>query len=525
MATMPNSMAGDFVKASPSHAAGSDALWRAIVRWLDADGDRAVLILLAIFVAGWTVFQVITFAGIGLHPDLPEVFSWGRHPAPGYYKHPPLGALMTAAWFLVFPVTDWAFYLLAMVNAAAALFATDLIARRYLTGDKRLMVPLLLLLTPFYQFHAERFASNQTLLATWPLAVYCFLRAFHCRTPGWSIAAGASAALAMLGKYYSIYLLGGIAVAALTYPGIGRYLKSASPWLSAITGAVVLAPHLVWLATTGYQPFHYAYAVHGAESLGAVLQGIASYLLGGAAYVALPVLLCLVVLRPGWTDLRAMLWPANPDVRMLVIMLAGFFLLPALSAPFFGVALTSLWTMPGWFLLPIVLLAPETASWPRRAALLTAGALLVFTLVADVAIAPALAWVNFNRVDNDDRQYDRALSTRLTGMWHARFDRPLTIVMGDVFLAEAATFYSADHPDSVPFTRLELAPWVTATRLAGEGWAAVCPAASTDCIRALDAFATTQPRSRVEIEIVPRWLGFAGAPGRFVIDMVAPAKT
>ena len=42
---------------------------------------------------------------------------------------------------------------------------TDLIARRYLDHDKRIFVLLFLLLTPFYQFHGQRFASNQTLLS------------------------------------------------------------------------------------------------------------------------------------------------------------------------------------------------------------------------------------------------------------------------------------------------------------------------------------------------------------------------
>ena len=136
-----------------------------IERLIDAgfhrpDQNAGVLVVVALFIAAWTAFQIVTYSSIGLHPDLTEVFAWGRHPAAGYYKHPPLGALMTAAWFAVFPATDWAFHLLAMVNAAAALFFTDLIARRYVSGGKRLAVLLLLLCLPFLQFHGQRFASN-----------------------------------------------------------------------------------------------------------------------------------------------------------------------------------------------------------------------------------------------------------------------------------------------------------------------------------------------------------------------------
>ena len=112
-------------------------------------------------------------------PIYSKPMRWGLHPSPGYYKHPPLAGLAAGVWFLVFPATDWSFHLFAMCNSALALYATYLIARRYLDGDKRIVAVLLLLLTPFYQFHGQRFSTNQTLISTWPIATYCFLRAFE----------------------------------------------------------------------------------------------------------------------------------------------------------------------------------------------------------------------------------------------------------------------------------------------------------------------------------------------------------
>ena len=187
---------------------------RPIDAWFDRERDgRAVAILLLLFVAVWTVFHVVSRASVDLNPDMTEAYAWGRHPSAGYYKHPPLSALMAAAWFAIFPAADWSFHLLAMVNAAIALFAIDRIAKLYLSGDKRLLVLLLLLLMPFYQFHSQRFGANPVLVATWPIATYCFLRAFQTRGLGWSVAAGVAAAAAMLGKYYSIFLIGAFVAA------------------------------------------------------------------------------------------------------------------------------------------------------------------------------------------------------------------------------------------------------------------------------------------------------------------------
>ena len=134
---------------------------RSLGRWLDPEqGNRAVAVLLVLFVLCWTVFQTLSRASVDLNPDLGEIYAWSRHPSAGYAKHPPLGALIAMLWFAAFPPTDWAFNLLAMVNAAIALFAVYHIARMYMPADKALLVLFLLLLTPFYQFHGQRFENR-----------------------------------------------------------------------------------------------------------------------------------------------------------------------------------------------------------------------------------------------------------------------------------------------------------------------------------------------------------------------------
>lgn len=493
-------------------------------RWFDAaDSGRATLIALALFVVTWTLFHSVTYLGVGLHPDLTEIYDWGRHPSPGYYKHPPLGGLMTAAWFAVFPASDWAFHLLAMVNAAAALYITDLIARRYITGDKRLLVLLLLLLLPFYQFHAQRFASNQTLLATWPLATYCFLRAFDTRNITWSLAAGAAAALAMLGKYYSIYLIGGFVIAALSHPARLRYLKSPSPWLSCAAGLMVLSPHIYWLVATGFQPFSYAYTVHGGTSLAQVLAHALGYLIGCIGYIALPAAVYWLAVWPSRGALRDALWPDDPDRRMLVILLGCFILLPPLSAPFLDVLLTSLWSMHAWFLLPIVLLASPPIDVQRRAAAPVAAGVAILTIAAVVVAAPVQAVRNFNNGGSDSRGYTRQLAGELTREWNELVGRPLPIVLGDEKLSAALAFYSPDHPDSVPGFNLALTPWISPGRLRASGFVALCTSADTSCINQSAQMSADNPQARrYTLTIVPRFFGINGAPARFSVVIVPP---
>src|SRR5215471_10327269 len=168
------------------------APWRRpFVRWLDGvEAGWSVPLLLVCFVAVWTAYLSIAYLGAGLHPDVLETWTLGRNFAWGCVKHPPLMGWVTGAWTSIFPPADWSLQLMAMTNAALALWFVDLISRRFAAGDKRLIVLLLLMLTPTYQFHAQRFNANTVLLATWPLATYCFLRAFETRTAFWAVAAG-----------------------------------------------------------------------------------------------------------------------------------------------------------------------------------------------------------------------------------------------------------------------------------------------------------------------------------------------
>lgn len=502
---------------------------RTVARWLDRSDTRAVLAALALFVVAWTLFHTVTYATIGLHTDVLEMYDWSRHPTAGYYKHPPLGALICAAWFAVFPATDWSFHLMAMVNAAVALYLVDLIARRYVSGETRLMVLLLLMLTPFYQFHARRFGANQALLATWPLATYCFLRAFETRALAWSIAAGAAAALAMLGKYFSVYLIGGFVIAALMHPARLAYLKSSSPWISIAAGLLVLSPHLYWLVANDFQPFAFTLATRRVEtSPWQNLLDVGAYLAGGIGYVVLPVAVYLLAVRPDRRTLADTLWPSDPNRRMLVVLLAVFIVLPAIVGGFFGLRNPPLWTMQSWFLLPIVLLAPAGVVWPRRAAVHLASGLVVVAAVAVFAVAPVLSWINFTDGAKDDRGYAPRLSHQVTNAWRARVGNPLPIVLGDGKLSSAVTFYSPDHPDSVPGFVPETSapvstPWVTPLRLAQEGFAAVCRTDDSACVQqARAASAYSSRATRHTVEIAPRFLGQSGPPLRYSIVIVPP---
>src|SRR5215475_5439499 len=289
-------MCGSFTVAA-LRAELSPSRWRdGLSEWVDGvEAGWTVPLLLTGFVVLWQVYLMIAYIDGDLHSDVLETWTLGRSVEWGYSKHPPLMGWAARAWTSVFPLTNWSFQLLALVNAALGLWIIDLITRRFASGDRRLFVLLLLMLLPVYQLHAQRFNANAVLLSTWPLATYCLLRSFETRQADWAVAAGLAGALAMLGKYYSVFLLGSFAVAALAHPQRRAYFTSSAPWISAATCLAALVPHIYWLATTGARPFAYALERHTGKVLVASLIEAALFVLGTAMLLAVPAAICAFV--------------------------------------------------------------------------------------------------------------------------------------------------------------------------------------------------------------------------------------
>lgn len=463
-------------------ASGYSRWRRPFERWLDGvEAGWAIPVLFIAFVASWTLFLVLAYEGGDLHPDVLEAWSIGREFAWGNPKHPPLMGWMARGWSMVFPLTDWSFYLLAMVNAAAGLFAVDLISRRFMRGDGRAIVLLLLLLLPAYQFHASRFNANAVLLATWPLATYCFLRSFETRTFLWAAVAGATAALAILGKYYSAFLIAGFAVAAIAHPQRRAYFLSSAPWISALAGLAVLGPHLWWLTTNGTAPFEYAVAVHVTQSGAAPVNDAVLYVLGNAAYLLLPVVAWLVMIRSNigqfFRDLRKL----DSGLLLLVWIFVATIVVPPIVTIIIRSNLPPVWNLQALFLAVVVMVAAAKFAVDRFDSVNLSVGVIAIAVVA-IAGAPFYALYRNTTPFDASRNFISAAASEMTQRWQKETGLPFTAVSGDDALASGAAFYSPDHPFyKRPF--LFQNSWsVPRQSTLDKGWAAMCFTADLGCM-------------------------------------------
>ncbi|WP_407119347.1 glycosyltransferase family 39 protein [Bradyrhizobium sp. LMG 9283] len=451
------------------------ARWRRpFLRWLDGvEAGWAVPLLIACFVAIWMLYLAIAYAGGGLHPDTLEAWTLGRDFAWGYHKHPPLMGWVAAGWTSVFPLSDWSLQLMAMANAGLALIFVDRIARQFVTGHKRILVLLLLMLTPAYQFHAQRFNANSVLLATWPLATWCFLRAFETRAWPWAIAVGCTTALAMVGKYYSIFLVASFAFAALAHPARRAYFSSASPWISVVVGLAALAPHVYWLATTGASTFTYALA-HANGNVASSLGEARNFLLGLAAAISISAVLWVLIAGTRLKQFPADFVAMSPGLRLLFYVTIGTIVLPVLTSLLIGTDLPSLWALQGLFLFAVLVVCG--ASYPIERfhtvnlTVIVAGAALAAVLIA----APIHATYRNNHGYEEGRNFYAQAASELTREWREQTGEPLSAVSGDDALAFATAFYSPDHPHYARPFEYQYTWGLPRKKTLDRGWAALC---------------------------------------------------
>ncbi len=166
-----------------------------------------------------------------------------------------------------------------------------------------------------------------------------------------------------------------------------HYFRSAAPWVTVAVGAILLAPHVVWIVRHDFAPFTYAVVAHQSTLASSALSGL-GFLLGVAGYLAAPVAISLAVTRPSLHAIADTIWPRTPERRLALIAFVAPLLLPALATALMKVEIVSLWAMSAMTLLPVVLLSSPLVTVPRRAAVWLLAAAIVFPvlMVARVAV-------------------------------------------------------------------------------------------------------------------------------------------
>src|SRR5712672_2622438 len=250
----------------------------------------------------WTLILVNLKTGQDVHMDVAEAYAWGQKFLLGYGKHPPLSGWVAGVWFMVFPVTDWATYALAMATLGCGLVLCWRLSLRVVDRRRAFFVVVMLALYPIFNFKGFKYNPDLLQLVTLPLVVLAYLNAFEKRSVKSGLWLGLAGALALMTKYWVLTMIGAIGLAALIHPDRLKFLRSPAPWVAIATLVIAMIPHLVWLKEVDFVPLTYAGDVYGLSSRAQSIQLVLGYVSHNVALLAVPVALAALALawRPRW---------------------------------------------------------------------------------------------------------------------------------------------------------------------------------------------------------------------------------
>jgi 4-amino-4-deoxy-L-arabinose transferase-like glycosyltransferase len=509
-------MASEFI------AQTSRLIDRLLAALAGARRERAILWVLAAYWVLWSIYGAISKASQDIHFDMGEAVVWAHESLAGNPKHPPLSAWIVRGWFSIFPQADWAYYTLSILLAVIGLFAAWKVSARFLTGEKRVAALALLMLVPFFNFHALKYNANSVMIPLWALCTWAFIVSFETRWPLPAALAGLAAAAAMLGKYWSIILLVSLGIAALIHPGRRQYFRSPAPYVTIAVGALALAPHLVWMIQNS-TTLAYAMESHPGTVWTALYSG-ATYIAGALGYMLPAAIVAWLGTRPSRAALTDLAWPRNEDRRLAVIVLVLPLLLPAIAAVVATENIVPLWSIGGATLLGVVLLSSPLVTLSHVMARRVVGTAIAFCVLSLLA-SPLVAWTVHRRGLENHAGHYRLVAQAVEQEWRKATDKPLRIFGSYDNLLYGAAFYLTTPPKTFEIVSPARTPWTSEADATRDGIAMVCPFANAGCINALNARVAKAPAAkRVEVDLVRRYLGVPGKAERFVIAIVPPPK-
>ena len=430
---------------------------------------------LVLHVVVWTLVPVLTRHE--LDGDSMMHFGWSLHPQWSYSLHPPLLPWVISAYLNTVGVSRLNYILLSQINIVVAFIAVWMLARELLPPVQALLAVCLLELIPFYAHLGIRLNHTSLLISCWAVATLFFYYALTRGRFVYWILTGLLAALAMLGKYYSVALIGAMGF-VLLFTRVGRSaLRSPSPYAGMVVFLVLLGIHVEFVLSNEVGTIRHIGDYFYPGSITARLWSV-KFVVVQIAYLS-PLLLvfCLVQRRKTFPELfrparDLVRLPASDSVLICYLLMFFPFLVTAVPAFLLGVDVSSRWGGPIWGSIGILLLVQNSSTLRAEQAETLLRIVFGFMIVAPVVILVAAAM----GVHGDQYTYPgRELGQQFTRIWHEEFDRDLRIVGGDYLPANSLAFNSPDHPSVLLHMDFNTSPWITAQDIAQHGMLVVCP--------------------------------------------------
>lgn len=279
----------------------------------------------AIALAG-TGLRLAWPAGLDLYGDEAYYWLWSRHPAFGYFDHPPLVAWLAALGDRLGHEPFWLRAPFACCGGLSIWLAAELAAELTEAAAAPALAALLTALAPVLVLTSGMALPDGPLTTCVTAALWLFLRGLRLGRDRELVATGAALGLAALSKYTAAMLAPGLILIGLRDPAARAALRRPGIWLGLGLAAAIFAPCAVWNAQHGFLSFRYQvqHAIGDRFSPRTLGSFAATELLGAG-----PLTLVL-----GLSFLTASHRPATRRLEALLLPCLGWFALAALRGRF-----------------------------------------------------------------------------------------------------------------------------------------------------------------------------------------------
>lgn len=444
-----------------------------------------VYIFVGVFVTVMTLHPYFANINLDRHGDMVENYAWGMTWQWGYYKHPPLFAWITAAWFELFPKTHFFYYLLSSINAGVGLLLIWHIARRYLSSNGAFLAICIAVCMPPLYFLAIIYNANSAMIPLWAAIFLYYLRIIEKPTLLNGALLGLYSGLAMLTKYYSVMIIAPLLVHALMEPDLRPLLIKPVFVVALAIGAITITPHIIWLVNNDFLPLSYA-ASQGSYNPLALLKNAAIFPIALLLYALPGYLVLLFMWRKEDDAIYNLLGPArdlpgSQSGRALLYALIGGLVLTYMLAFASGAYLIGLWALPLFFIAPLILalqIPRDIASHRWRSGFMATCLFLVISLLA----TPFLHRLNLSRAISNNLLPLNSIALEAQKIWQSKSTSPLVYVAGTQVIANAISFYVDTPVSAMQDMSLRATPFMSMEKIKEKGLMVLCIDSDQACI-------------------------------------------
>ena len=210
--------------------------------------DRRLWVATIAMVALLTLLRFSLCGILELLPEEAYYWTYSKHPALGYFDHPPMVAWIVAVGTTLFGDTALGVRFMTIVLWIASAGLLFLTGRTWFGQRTALLATLFFTLLPIYVGTGMIVTPDGPLLFFWLATLYLISRALHTGRGGDWLLAGVTFGGALLSKYYALLLAPSLLWFLLLSPTQRHWLRRPQLWLALPIALLVFSPVIIWNA-------------------------------------------------------------------------------------------------------------------------------------------------------------------------------------------------------------------------------------------------------------------------------------